>query len=316
MLMMIMVCFVGFMTSGCGFKRVDAGYEGVKFNRFGSAKGLTEVPLPPGTYYLSMNEEIYEYPVHMEQYPFTASITEGSPKNEEISFQTKEGLAVSCDISVMAQTIAGQSPKVFAKFRKPFPDILKTFFYQEIRDSFNRYASAMAVEAVYGEGKIELLKKVNEDITKKSLDWGIQIDQLSYLSQIRVPKSVEDSINQKVVATQLAQQRDNEIQTAVAEAKKKVEAAKGEANKRIEEAKGEAEALNIQSEALRKNPEVLKLRQLQMYQEAILRWNGVPPATLFLSGLGSNTMSTPSLMMNIPETKMDSKPHPVEAERK
>jgi regulator of protease activity HflC (stomatin/prohibitin superfamily) len=251
---------------GCG--QVPAGYEGIKFNKFGGNKGVSENSLGPGTYPLGFNEELYTYPVFIQQYPFNGS--------EEIVFQTKDGMKVSCDVAIAARVYPGKTPLVFQQFRKDFDQILHTFFHQEIRNLFNAYASTMGVESIYGEGKTALLANVNKDIRAYGDKFGIEVEQVSYLSDIRVPANVQTAINAKIQATQQAQQRENEVATAKAEAQKKVETAKGE-----------AQSIEIQGTALRANPEVLELRKLQVFADAVDKWNGKLPETL----LGSNAAS-------------------------
>ena len=67
------------------------------------------------------------------------------------------------------------------------------------------------------------------------------------------------TINNKIAATQIAQQKENELR-----------AANADAAKAIALAKGEAESARIRGEALRANPQVLT-------QLAIEKWNGVLP---------------------------------------
>jgi len=269
LIIIIGMCIVTmFSFTGCS-KRISAGYEGVRFNLYGDNKGISDIPVGPGQYWLGFNEEIYEFPVFIKQYPFTKNGTEGSPNNEEIVFQTKDGMTISCDVAIMAQVIPGKSPLVYKTFQKEFDDILHTIMYQQIRDAFNSHASQMTVDSVYGEGKNDLLKSVFDDVKTSSEKWGIEVDKISYLSEIRVPQVIQDSINAKIAATQLAQQRENEIATATAAAQKK-----------IEEAKGSAKSLEIEGTALRANPEVLALRQLEIRRQAIEKWDGKLPETL------------------------------------
>jgi len=53
-------------------------------------------------------------------------------------------------------------------------------------------------------------------------------------------------------------------------AKNKLEQIKFEADQRIAEARGKSEAMRVESEALRTNPQILELRALE-------KWNGVLP---------------------------------------
>lgn len=71
------------------------------------------------------------------------------------------------------------------------------------------------------------------------------------------------SFNQSIEAKVTAEQN------ALA-ARNKLEQVKFEAQQRIEEAKGKAEAMSVESEALKANPQILQLRALE-------KWNGILP---------------------------------------
>jgi regulator of protease activity HflC (stomatin/prohibitin superfamily) len=79
---------------------------------------------------------------------------------------------------------------------------------------------------------------------------------------MRLPSEVKKSIDSKVAATQIAQQKENELR-----------AAEADAAKAIAQAKGEAESTRIRGEALRTNPQALQ-------QMAIEKWNGQLPQYL------------------------------------
>ena len=128
-----------------------------------------------------------------------------------------------------------------------------------IRDSLNLTASSVTVEDAYGAGKAELQKKVEEDVRKRAEAVGITIESVYFVGQMKLPEAVYKTINNKIAATQIAQQKENELR-----------AANADAAKAIALAKGEAESARIRGEALRANPQVLT-------QLAIEKWNGVLP---------------------------------------
>ena len=75
-------------------------------------------------------------------------------------------------------------------------------------------------------------------------------------------KNFNDAIEAKVTAEQQA-----------LAAKNKLEQIKFEADQKIAEARGKAEAMTIESNALKSNPQILELRALE-------KWNGtLPPVT-------------------------------------
>ena len=85
------------------------------------------------------------------------------------------------------------------------------------------------------------------------------------------------SVDAKIAATQQAVQRENEIRTAEAEAKKAEAIALGEANSRLIVAKAEADAIRVKGEALRQNPNLVELVIAE-------KWNGVTPLVVGAGG--------------------------------
>lgn len=80
-----------------------------------------------------------------------------------------------------------------------------------------------------------------------------------------------DALNKKIEATQRAQQRENELREAEAQAKKEIALADGIGKSHIISAKAKSEANNILSKSL--TPELLKW-------EALSKWDGVLPKAL------------------------------------
>ena len=85
---------------------------------------------------------------------------------------------------------------------------------------------------------------------------------------MRLPPQITAAINAKIEATQKAQQRENELQTATAQAQIEREKARGEADAKIIAAKGEAEANRMIAESV--------TQKLVDYMNA-QRWNGQLP---------------------------------------
>jgi len=159
---------------------------------------------------------------------------------------------------------------VFQKYRRGVDEITDTYLRNMVQDSLNRRAGKLPIEAVYGDGKTDLIVQVQEDVIAQVKDIGIIIEKMYWIGEIRLPQTVKAALNAKIEATQKAQQRENEVAQAKAEADKAVEEARGIADSKILVAKAEAEAIRIRGEALKQNQQLVDLTIAE-------RWNGVLP---------------------------------------
>ena len=140
-----------------------------------------------------------------------------------------------------------------------------------VRDALVKAASNKPIEYVYGAGKAELIATVQEDVTKQVAPIGIKIDKIYWIGDIRLPDKVITSINEKIGATQKAQQRQNEVAQAKAEADKKIEEARGQAESLLKVAEAQAKANMLLTESL--SPELLQYKALEV-------WDGKLPTTM------------------------------------
>ena len=264
------------VLAGCS--QVPAGNVGIKVYLLGGDKGVDVEELGPGRYWIGWNEDLYLFPTFTQNYVWTASSIEGSETNEELGFQTVEGLAVTADVGISYHIDPAKSALIFQKYRRGVDEITDIYLRNMIRDSLVKNASNMEVEAVYGAGKTELIEQVQKDVTAQVADLGIIIEKVYWIGELRLPAVVIAAINAKIGATQMAQQRQNEVQQAMAEAQKVRASAQGEADAKIMMAKAEAQSIELRGDALARNPKLVEL-------QAIEKWNGVLPVTML-----NNTM--------------------------
>ena len=190
---------------------VPAGHVGVKVYLLGGNKGVDTEELGTGRYWLGMNEELYLFPTFMQNYVWTAGVDEGSPNDESLSFQTVEGLTANADIGISYSIDPTKVTEIFQKYRRGVEEITDTFLRNMVRDALVKAASNKPIEYVYGAGKAELIATVQEDVTRQVEPIGIKIDKIYWIGDIRLPDKVITSINEKIGATQKAQQRQNEV---------------------------------------------------------------------------------------------------------
>lgn len=260
------IALVGISLAACS--TVPAGHVGVKVYLLGGSKGVDTEELPVGRYWIGMNEQLYIFPTYMQNYTWTKEPDATGPEDESISFQTVEGMTANADVGISYSLDPTKINKIFQTYRRGVDEITDTFLRNMVRDSLVKQASTKPIEYIYGAGKADLMAAVQADVQKQTQDIGIKIDKIYWIGEIRLPQTVIDSINAKNAATQMAQQRQNEVAQARAEAEKKVAEARGEADSILLKAKAQAEANRELSSSI--TSDLVQYRALE-------KWDGVLP---------------------------------------
>lgn len=265
------------LLTGCS--KVTAGHVGVKVHLLGASSGVDSEELGPGRYWIGINEELYLFPTFTQNYTWTSKPIAGDfgleLGDESLDFQTIEGLKVNADVGISYHINPAKVTDVFQKYRKGVDEITDVYLRNMVRDALVEVASDLPIESVYGAGKTALMDEVQQLVMEQVSPIGIEVEKVYWIGELRLPQTVVNSINAKIEATQIAQQRQNEIVTAQAEAQKQVEQAKGQAEAQLTRARAEAEALQLRGDALRRNPEIIQLN-------AVEKWNGTLPT--FMGG--------------------------------
>lgn len=272
----ILAMFVlGSMLSGC--TKVSPGYAGIKIDQYGSNKGVQDYPLVTGmVWYNPISTSVIEYPCFVQTAVWTKSPNEGNANDEEMTFNTSEGLVVSGDISLSYQLAFDKVPAFYVKFRTDEIDAFTHGFLRNIaRDAFNEIGGTYRVEDVYGVKKEELLKIVREKINSQVGQYGITVQQFGFIGALRIPEAVTEALNNKIKATQDAIRVENELRQSSAEANKTVAIADGFARSQIAKAKGEAEANILLANSI--TPQLIAWRHLQIQSDAVSKWDGRRP---------------------------------------
>lgn len=253
------VAVVGGVYLLCNIETVQAGYVGVRVNLY-AEKGVQNEVVGTGRYFIGINEKLYQFP------------TFNQLKNYEgfFTFQTSDAMDVQANVGVEYNIDPAKVATVFTTYRKGIEEITDVNLRQYISDALIKNAVSMDINQLTQGGKTKLLESVTSDIRKKLDPVGVRIVKLSWMTDLRYPEQVRQSINAKIEATQRALLRENEVAQSKAEAEKVRVAAQGEADARLTRARAEAEAIAIKAKALRDNPGILQLN-------AIDKWNGVLP---------------------------------------
>ncbi len=273
--------------------RIGAGFVGIEILLSGSQRGPSEIPIKTGwVFYSPLRSQIIEFPTYVQTVKWTRDPNEGHPTNEEMGYNSKEGMEIYSDVSLSYAIDPKMVPDFYLKYRV---SDLATFTHGILRDvvrnSLNEVASTYSVEEIYGEHKAEFLHKVESQIQAKLNPVGVGIQQFGFIGAPRVPAVIAAAITGKAQAIQNAERAQNELAQTQAEAAKKIAEADGDAKSAVARAQGEAEANRIRQASI--SPQLLELRRLENQRALIDRWNGQLPQVEGGNGSG--------LMLQLPK---------------
>jgi regulator of protease activity HflC (stomatin/prohibitin superfamily) len=266
--------------------RIEAGYTGIEVNLAGSQRGASEIPIRTGWVLFSpLTTQIIEFPTFVQTVKWTKDVNEGHPINEEMGFNSKEGMEVFVDTSLSYAIEPTKVPDFYVKYRVNNLELFTHGILRDIvRNSLNEVASTYTVEDIYGEKKAQFLHQVEQQIQDKVTNVGVGVQQFGFIGAPRVPAVIATAITAKAQAIQESERAKNELATTQAEAAKKIAEAEGDAKSVVTRAQGEADANRIRQSSI--SPQLLELRRLENQRAYIDKWNGQLPSVEAGQGTG------------------------------
>jgi regulator of protease activity HflC (stomatin/prohibitin superfamily) len=243
------------------FKMISPGYVGVVVDLLGDKKGVESKELHVGMHWIAPWRTVYQFPIFEQN-----DTWEG--EREGFNFQTSEGMAVAADIGITYHLRPESIPLIFQRYRRGMDEITNVFIRNYIRDAVNKSASHTRIEDLYS-GKESFFEDVEKHVREDLSPIGIQLSRIYLIGRFHFPANVIAALNSKIEANQRAQQRENELREAEAEAKKQIAKAEGQARCAIVQAESEAKANSLLSQSV-----TLELIQWQ----AVQKWDGKLPS--------------------------------------
>lgn len=242
------------------FKMVSPGYVGVVVDLLGTNKGVEDKELHVGAHLLPPWKSVYKFPIFEQNHTW-----EGD--KDGFSFQTSEGMAVHADLGITYHINPECIPKLFQRYRRGMDEITHVFIRNFVRDSVNKAASHCTIEGLYS-GKDTFFEHIESQVQKDLAPMGIIVSRIYLIGRFHFPSSVIAALNAKIEAVQKAQQRENELREAEAEAKKQIAKAEGQARCSLLQAEAEAKANVILAQSV--TPELIHWQSVQ-------KWDGRMP---------------------------------------
>ena len=262
----IVVAFVLFILMPSCVTYVEPGHVGILIHRAGG--GVDPTPLGPGFRMRNpLLSAIEEYPVYMQTFVLTKASTEGSPANDEINVNSKEGQPVSLDVALSFELDPSKVPQLYQTFRADIGTIQHGYLKQTIRQALQEIVGGEPIADILGPKKAEVVSRTQALVEERLAKYGILVRQLT-LNEIRAPESVIDAINLKNVMQQQALTAQNELQKNEFQSRGDSIKAAGTAKAILAVAEAQAKANKLIAESVTSTLVQYKL---------IEKWNGIMP---------------------------------------
>jgi len=269
-LMLIIAALVSLTFAGC--TRIEQGYVGLKAWELGDQKGEIET-FGVGRWATNMVQATWtKYPTFKQNYVWTKDPTEGSKNDESFTFMI-EGLEIGVDAGVEFSVDPQKVVAIFSEYRLSLPEItdgpLRNYVRDTILDEAKGYTS---MEKFITNNELsDMMNEVEISVQAYFSEKGINVSQVYLVNAPRYPKIVTDAIAKKIESTQVAIQKENELQGATADAAKIEAAAIGDANAMLTRATAEAEAKLLLQKSY--TPEILQAMWIE-------KWDGKLPEVM------------------------------------
>lgn len=259
MIFSIIVISMLFVWAVC-FKMISPGYVGVVIDMLGDEKGVETKELHVGMHWIAPWKRVFQFPI------FEQNVTWEGEKNG-FNFQTSEGMAVHSDMGITYHLRSTSIPAIFQRYRRGMDEITNVFIRNFLRDAINKAASRTRIEDLYS-GKETFFNEVEKHVREDLNPIGIEVSRIYLIGRFHFPTTVISALNSKIEAMQRAQQRENELREAEAEAKKQIAQAEGAAKCAILKADSEATANLVLAKSI--TPQLIHWQTIQ-------KWDGRLP---------------------------------------
>jgi regulator of protease activity HflC (stomatin/prohibitin superfamily) len=261
------------LTLGAGLVFIDQFESGVVISPL-SAGGVRPDPIGPGIHFVTpFIETVDRFTTAKQEYTMSGSVNEGAQVgNDAVEARTSDGQQVFIDATVRYSA----DPAKVVELRRIWQGedrYVQGFVRPTTRNVIYNTASRYKVEEIYGAKRTELQQVIQDQLAEQFAQQGLVLDALQLRNVTFTPEYAQ-SIEQKQIAQQQAEQAKLLVQKSQQEADQlrarvKGEAdavilrANGDAEAAVTKAKGDAEALKLIADALKTNPDLLTYTYIQ-----------------------------------------------------
>ncbi len=240
--------------------------------------GVRDEALDPGLHWIvPFLENAVMYPISRQTYTMSIAVEEGAIRGDDsVEARTSDGQIVRVDASVIFMIDPDRTVEQHVKWNGAYVDnLVRPVARGIIRDAVSQFG----VEEVVSTKRFELQQLMFGGMERALKEGGYALADF-VLRNIAFSEEYADSVEQKQIAEQQAQQASNIVQQRGFEAEQARQVAQGIADANVIEAEGsakavvieaiaEAEALELIAAALRLNPDLLTFEYIKKLSAGI-----------------------------------------------
>jgi prohibitin 1 len=234
------------------------------------AQGYRSTTLGPGLHWIIPGESVVRYSISRQTYTMSSTANEGDIVGDDsIRARTKDGQEVYIDASVIYAINPANVIELHIDWQDRFQDeVVRPLARGIIRDTASQYG----VEEIVSTKRVELEENVTNELTSKLAENDLVLVDF-VLRDIHFSDEYAAAVEQKQIAEQQAlqaqfvveqkkQEAEQARQVAQGQADAAVIQAQGAAQARVIEAQAEAQALQLVSDVLKDNPDLLQYQYI------------------------------------------------------
>ena len=238
-------------------ERIDAGYEGIKVELYGSDRGVNDVSLVTGmVFYNPFTQDVYEYPTFVQTVDYPA-----------FTVNANDGPEFTVDPTISLKIVDGKAAIIFKKYRLDVKEIINGPLFNHVRDAFRVQLNKFTADEIVSM-RDSLENAVERQLIATLTRENFQLEQLT--SGLEYPTTIVESVNAKAKMVQESQTMQNKRVKVEAEAENKIIAAR-------------ADSLSNVIVARSLTPELLRKMEID-------KWKGDVPTVYTTSNANTHTL--------------------------
>jgi regulator of protease activity HflC (stomatin/prohibitin superfamily) len=263
------VLAVALTVVAAGIVFIEPDERGVVISPY-DQRGYRDTALTPGLRWIIPGERVQTYSIARQSYTMSSAEAEGQVTGDDsIQARTKDGQIVFVDASVIYAIDPDNVINLHIIWQGRFEEgVVRPQSRGVIRDAVSQYG----IEEIVSSKRAELEQTLTDELTKGLASNNLVLVDF-VLRNIRFSDEYAAAVEQKQIAEQQAQQaffvveqRKQEAeqarQVAQGQADAVIISAEGRAQATVLQAQAEAQALQLISDALKDNPDLLTFRYI------------------------------------------------------